>query len=243
MLSEFWPPTILGRRRTRKSLSNFSIVNNRVLNEEIANIIRYRRENPRNAVDKDCIELAGQVEGCDDVSIEEFVDQIKTMLFAGHDTSASMLAWTYYFLSTHPECLVKMKVEHQRIFGNNPSPDAIAKMIADDPTILGKLHYTHAALKEAIRLKPVGDGVRAAPPKYIVCTRTGAEFDAGGTVMNIQHHGLHLKKDIWGEDADEFRPERFLTGQQIPVGYMPFSKRPRDCIGRNVAFIEVDIFQ
>jgi cytochrome P450 len=43
---------------------------------------------------------------------------------------------------------------------------------------------------------------------------------------------------VWGEDAAEFRPERFMNGS-IPAAFMSFSKRPRDCIGTNLAYLEV----
>jgi cytochrome P450 len=42
---------------------------------------------------------------------------------------------------------------------------------------------------------------------------------------------------VWGEDAAEFRPERFMNG--VPSAFMTFSTRPRDCIGRNLAYVEV----
>ena len=52
---------------------------------------------------------------------------------------------------------------------------------------------------------------------------------------------LHRNEYVWGEDAREFKPERFMPGKHIPWGYVPFSKRPRDCIGSNLAYLEAKI--
>jgi cytochrome P450 len=171
-------------------------------------------------------------------TISELVDQLKTFLFAGHDTSASMVAWTYYYLSLHPECHAKMKTEHDGVFGTSTDPSDIARRISEDPRILGRLEYTTAAMREALRFCPIGDGVRSAPEGYILRTSTGAEFDASGTIVNIQHNALHMKKSIWGPNVSKFDPDRFMRGNTIPNGYMPFAQRPRDCIGQNLAYLE-----
>lgn len=168
----------------------------------------------------------------------ELVDQMKTFLFAGHDTSASMIAWTYYHLSLHPECLAKVRAEHDKVFGPSINPSEIAQKISHDPKILGKLEYTNATMKEALRFDPIGDGVRYAPPGYIIRTQTGAEFDVGGTILNVQHNPLHLKESIWGPTVGQFDPDRFMKGNTVPLGYMPFAQRPRDCIGQNLAYLE-----
>jgi cytochrome P450 len=150
-----------------------------------------------------------------------------------------MISWTYYYLSFYPECLAKMKAEHVEVFGSDTDETRIAQQIITNPSILGKLEYTLAALKETLRLCPIGDGVRYASRGYIVRTETGVEFDTTDMILNIQHSGLHKREAYWGPQATEFDPERFMVGKQIPIGYMPFATRPRDCIGRNLAYLEV----
>jgi len=173
-------------------------------------------------------------------TLSELVDQMKTFLFAGHDTSASMLAWSYYYLSFHPHCAAKLRHEHNEVFGpDTQSPAQIADRIKANPAILGKLEYTLAVLKESLRLGPIGDGVRYATPGYVIRTKTGAEFDVSGMILNAQHGGLHMREEVWGPTVGEFDPERFTVGKQVPIGYIPFATRPRDCIGRNLAYIEV----
>ena len=167
---------------------------------------------------------------------------MKTFLFAGHDTSASMLSWSYYYLSFHPSCHAKLKREHDAVFGVYTDPRVVADKIRRNPTLLSRLEYTLAVLKESLRLRPIGDGVRYAPLEgYVIRTGTGSEFDASGTILNAQHGGLHTREEVWGLTAGEFDPERFMGGKHVPIGYMPFATRPRDCIGRNLAYLEVII--
>jgi cytochrome P450 len=150
-----------------------------------------------------------------------------------------MLSWAYYYLCSHPDCNAKLKAEHDVVFGTDTDPEAIARKIKSNPSILAKLEYTLAVLKESLRLRPIGDGVRYASPGYCIHTATGADFDVTGTILNIQHGGLHTLEEIWGDTAAEFDPERFMGGKTVPIGYMPFATRPRDCIGRNLAYLEV----
>lgn len=85
-------------------------------------------------------------------TLTELVDQIKTFLFAGHDTSASMLSWTYYYLSHYPECLAKLKEEHDEVFGPDNDPARVGQKMKAMPSTIGKLEYTLAVLKETLRL-------------------------------------------------------------------------------------------
>ena len=216
----------------------------RSLNNEISTVIRslQNRQDKKDRVTyRTVLDLALEDEEYgSQATMSELVDQVKTFIFAGHDTSASMLSWIYYYLSLHPDCLAKMREEHKSIFGPITDPAAIAEKIASDPKILNKLDYTTAAMKESLRLRPVADGVRMSPPGYVIRTATGAEFDTSNLIFSNQHEGLHTREEIWGPTATEFSPDRFMPGKSIPIGYMPFATRPRDCIGRNLAYLEVN---
>ena len=215
----------------------------RALYNEIASIVRSRKQSAKIANEtanhRTIIDLALQDEEYgSEATLTEVVDQIKTFMFAGHDTTASMISWAYYYLSYHPEYLAKIKAEHDEVFGPDTEPAIVGQKIKSNPSILNKLEYTLAVLKESLRLRPIGDGVRYAPPGYIIRTATGAEFDTTGMIMNLQHDGLHTSEEIWGPTAKDFNPERFIGGKRIPMAYMPFAARPRDCIGKNLAYLE-----
>lgn len=191
---------------------------------------------------QDVLDLALQDEEYgSQASIEELVDQARTFLFAGHDTTASTITWIYYYLSHNPACLAKMKAEHDQVLGLESDPSKVASKISADPKLLAKLDYTLAVMKEVLRLRPIGDGVRYSPKGYIIRHPNGAEFDTTGMILSIQHQGLQMKEEVWGPNSRDFDPERFMPGQSVPVGYMPFAQRPRDCIGRNLAYLEVQL--
>ena len=124
-------------------------------------------------------------------------------------------------------------------FGPNSEPRDVAKQILSNPKILNRLEYTLAVVREILRLEPPAQMSREAVEPYEVTTRTGASFVIPkGTVLFINVYQMARSKATWGPDANEFKPERFMTGS-IPPAYMSFSKRPRDCIGTNLAYLEV----
>jgi cytochrome P450 len=216
----------------------------RKLDEEIAKFIISRRDDSsvhrEKSRHRNILELALEDEEYgSQASIAELVDQIKTFLFAGHDTSASMVTWVYYYLGNHPRCLEKMKKEHEAVFGPNTDPAHIGQIICESPHLLGKLEYSTAAMRESLRLRTIADPVRETPNGYTVRTRTGAEFDIGDMIVTTNQLTLHKREDIWGPDSSEFEPERFMKGSRANTfAFQPFSKRPRDCIGKNLAYLE-----
>jgi cytochrome P450 len=173
-------------------------------------------------------------------STSEIVDQLKTFFFAGHDTTASALSWSYYFLSHHPAELLRLRQELDEVFGINTTPSEVAKKFVDDPKLHTKLDFTLAVIKESLRLEPPAAPLREVPPNYHFKTSSGATFaPPEGTMIYLSAWMLHRSTDVWGDDAGEFKPERFMPGKPLPWGYIPFSKRPRDCIGSSLAYLEV----
>lgn len=145
-------------------------------------------------------------------SDEELRDHLITLLLAGHETTASTLAWTLHDLSRKPELLAR--VRHA----------------ADE----GDENYLEAVVKEAMRLRPVIRNVarRLARP----VTVAGYELPAGVVVFPSIHLVQH-SEDVWA-DAAEFRPERFLDGNPPPATWIPFGGGLRRCLGASLATIE-----
>lgn len=85
------------------------------------------------------------------------ISQMKTFLFAGHDTTSSTICYAYHLLSKHPACLQKLREEHDRVLG---SVAQAPQRIKDDPYILNQLDYTLAVTKEVLRLWPPASGLR-----------------------------------------------------------------------------------
>jgi cytochrome P450 len=193
---------------------------------------------PENRKSQTVIDLALRHDDVSKEALSGLVRQLKTFLFAGHDTSAAAISWVYYYLSFHPQVLAKLRAEHDAIFGPFTNSESLADKLRSEPKLLAKLDYTLAVIRESLRLQPVADGAREGPRGYIIRTASGLEFDAGEMMISPQHKGLHTDEGVWGPSAHEFDPDRFMSGK-IPTGYMPFSTRPRDCIGRNLVYIEV----
>lgn len=150
-----------------------------------------------------------------------------------------MLSWTYVFLNRNPTVLTKLRKELDDVFGSSTSPTEIAQQIQSNPKLLNQLDYTLAVIRETLRLEPPAQMIRESYEPYEVTTRNGNSYILEPRLsILINSYQMARNKQIWGEDAEEFKPERFMTGN-IPIAFMSFSKRPRDCIGTNLAYLEV----
>jgi cytochrome P450 len=162
------------------------------------------------------------------MSRAEIRDELMTLLMAGHETSATTLAWSLYHLCRHPEALERLQEEIQEHGRGNPIPlEAIPQ-----------LKYLDAVLKETMRITPVFSLVaRVLKESQTIAARTyPAEV-----VLSPNIYGTHHRPDLWG-DPEAFRPERFLNGEANPFHYFPFGGGTRICIGMNFAFYEMKIF-
>jgi cytochrome P450 len=111
-------------------------------------------ESKRKAVD--IMDLAVQEFGRT-LTIEEYAENAKLFLFAGHDTSATMISWFYYIITQHPDVLEKLKREHEQVFGpNGKDTQDIYNQIIEKPSKLSELKYTLQCFKEVLRLYPPG---------------------------------------------------------------------------------------
>ncbi|KAK1678565.1 hypothetical protein QYE76_039413 [Lolium multiflorum] len=163
------------------------------------------------------------------LSMDEIIDECKTFFFAGHDTSSHLLTWTMFLLSTHPEWQEKLREEVLTECGNDvPTGD-----------MLNKLQLVNMFLLETLRLYA---------PVSAIHRRAGSDLEVGGirvpegTALAIPIATIHRDKEVWGEDANEFKPLRFEKGVTMaakhPNALLSFSGGPRSCIGQNFAMIE-----
>ena len=96
---------------------------------------------------------------------EEFkaaaIVHIRTFIFAGHDTTSSVISYAFYLLSKNPSCLAKLRKEHDEVLG---TVEDAPQSIKDDPYILHRLEYTLAVIRETMRLFPPASTARAGNP-------------------------------------------------------------------------------
>lgn len=154
---------------------------------------------------------------------EEMVDQVAIFFLAGHETSASALAWALYLMAINPDWQEKIAAEAQELTG--------------DFSEVSKLRVTRDVFREALRLyPPVPMMVREA-----TCPERFRDRDVPvGSQMVLSPWHLHRHERIWS-DPDEFKPERWQGPEAKTCGrdaYMPFSAGPRVCTGAGFAMVE-----
>lgn len=164
---------------------------------------------------------------------------MKSFFFAGNDTTAATTSWVYVYLSHNPKVLATLRKEYDDVFGPNTSTEEMKEQILANPKILGQLEYTLAVIREVLRLEPPAQILRKSPRPYQITTMSGfSHVIEKDQLILINIYQVGRNKQVWGDDAAEFKPERFMA-RSIPTAFMSFSKRPRDCIGTNFAYMEV----
>ncbi len=158
----------------------------------------------------------------------ELIDEIMTLVVAGHETTASGLNWTWYLLSQHPQVEARLHAEI----------DAVPEMPAPSLAQMEALHYTHQVIDESLRLYP---------PGWVLSRRTIAADELGGypvpagTNVLLPLYLLHRHPHFW-KNPEAFEPERFAPEHEAErprFAYMPFAAGPRHCIGENFALYEM----
>lgn len=164
------------------------------------------------------------------MSDEELRDELVTLLVAGHETTATALAWTFERVLARPDVLARLHAELDEAGatddGGPLSPEAIPR-----------LHYLDAVIKETLRLRPILPIVgRALQRPWSI---GGYELPAGTMVAPciylVQRHA-----GTWPE-PERFRPERFLGAKTDPYAWLPFGGGIRRCLGMSFALYEMKI--
>lgn len=154
---------------------------------------------------------------------------------AGSDTTATAIRMTFLYLITNPRVLEKFRNECSNASISSPIQDAEAR----------KLPYLQAIIKEGLRIWPpvVGLMAKEVPAESDIINGL---FIPGGTSIGYCAFGMFRDKKIWGEDADVFRPERWLEGsparikQEEETLELIFAQGKYQCLGKNVALMELN---
>jgi len=160
----------------------------------------------------------------------QLVNEVATLIVAGHETTASTLNWTWYLLSQHPEVEEKLSSELNNLLGSQiPGLDDLPKFA-----------YTRQVIDEALRLYPAGWLMtrRALKDDHL-----GDYFVPAGTEIYISPYFIHRHHNLW-EDPDRFNPDRFGPNHSRDrhlLAMLPFSAGPRNCIGELFARVEMQI--
>jgi cytochrome P450 len=161
------------------------------------------------------------------LSRAEVLEQSATFLAAGHETTATAMAWFWHLLSQNPDARARMLDEVDTVLqGRNPAYDDF-----------DRLPWTKACFSEAMRIHP---------PVYLSMRRATTDDDLNGyritrgTIVVVLTHRLHRNPDFWPE-PERFDPNRFLPGtatERPKAAYVPFGGGRRICIGLQFALLE-----
>ncbi|KAK3324589.1 cytochrome P450 CYP52T1 [Cercophora scortea] len=168
----------------------------------------------------------------------EVRDQAHFMLAASRDTTASLLSWLFLLLAKHPEQLTRLRAAITADFGTDT--DTVTNITAQ---ALKKCTYLQWAMAEALRLHPPAAlNGRIAARDTTLPTGGGPDSTRPvairkGTKVTLVPYAMHRRRDLFGDDAAEFRPERW-EGRKVDWGYVPFSGGPRACLGKEYALAE-----
>ncbi|CAI0463265.1 unnamed protein product, partial [Linum tenue] len=169
------------------------------------------------------------------ISIEQLVDECKTLYVAGQETTNTLLSWMILLLSIHQDWQEEARKEVLTVFGHDKPP------YADGIT---RLKLMGMIMNETLRLySPAYSGFMRDVDKEI---RLG-KFDFLASVQfHIPIMTIHHDPDIWGEDVNLFKPESFAEGvskatNNNPIAFMPFGMGPHICAGFNFATNEAKI--
>jgi cytochrome P450 len=201
----------------------------RSLTKLVAELIERRRRLPEEHFDFLSMLMASRDRETDEaMSDKELIDEVLTLIVAGHETTAAALTWTWYLISQHPETQARLQAE-----ADGTGPDQTLGLDAAEA-----LEFTHQVLQEALRLYP---------PGWLITRRTLEADELGGypiaprTDVFISPYMLHRHPAFWSE-PEEFRPERFAgpdAEERHRFAYIPFAVGPRHCIGENIAMFEM----
>uniref|UniRef100_A0A0E0K741 Cytochrome P450 n=1 Tax=Oryza punctata TaxID=4537 RepID=A0A0E0K741_ORYPU len=175
------------------------------------------------------------------LTTRELVDECKTFFFGGHETTALALSWTLLMLAAHPEWQAAVREEVVGVAGWSGPLDAAA---------LGKLTKMGCVLNEVLRLYPPSPNVQRQALQDVAVETAGEKSTVvvipRGTNMWIDVVAMHRDGELWGEEANEFRPERFMReavqgGCRHRMGFVPFGFGGRICVGRNLTAMELRV--
>ena len=177
-----------------------------------------------------------------DATFRDFAtSQLRTFVFAGHDSTGSTICYAFHLLSTHSSVRRLLIAEHNRVLG--PDIDQAASRISQNPHILGQLRYTLAVVKETLRMYPPASSTRSGVPSYSIQGLNGRQLPTDGFLVWSNSYAIHHAHEYWPE-PHKFTPERWLVeeGDSLypPKGaYRPFEFGPRNCIGQELAVLEI----
>jgi cytochrome P450 len=205
----------------------------RTLDDLVLRIVAERRATKGTAQPNDLLTMlmeAHDDETHDAMSDRQLRDEVMTIILAGHETTANLLTWTWFLLSSHPDVERRMHDEIANVLGDR------APTLDDLP----KLKLVKMVIEESLRLYPPA----WAFERQAVADDTIAGYPVRAkTIIGMTPYALHRHPRYW-ENPEGFDPERFTPERsegRPRYAYLPFGGGPRFCIGNGFAMMEAQI--
>ncbi|XP_077229663.1 cytochrome P450 CYP72A616-like isoform X2 [Tasmannia lanceolata] len=163
------------------------------------------------------------------LTTEDVIEECKLFYFAGHETTKVLLTWTMVVLALHPSWQEKARAEVLQICGKStPNFESI-----------NQFKIVTMILNEVLRLyPPIASQLRHTDKRI----KLGDISIPAGVDLLLPTILVHHDTELWGKDAEEFKPERFSAGvakaSKDQLAFFPFGWSPRICIGQGFAMIE-----
>ncbi len=223
-LSELFPiPLSWPTKRNRNTRQAIAVLRGR-----IQKLIDERRADTQERSDFLSVLLHSKDEDGSYMSDEQAIDEALTLFGAGHETTATALAWVWHLLALHPDIYEKVQEEVDTVLqGHTPT-------YAD----LAHLPYCLQVFKETMRLYPPAYAISRAPLHDV--NIDGYKVRKGKDIVFVSPYTLHRRPDYFPE-PEKFDPERFTPENEKKLAryaYMPFGAGPRVCIGNHFAMME-----
>ncbi|KAF2102495.1 putative P450 monooxygenase [Rhizodiscina lignyota] len=203
-------------------------------------LVQEKREAIKAAAEEhlDILSVLIKSDNFDDIQL---VDQMLTFLAAGHETTSSAFTWTTYLLAKNPLWQTKLREEIQANIAHDRPPQSADEL----SSILESLPILNAVCNETLRLYPtVPITIRDA----MTDTTLLDQQVPVGTQLILSPWAVNRNPHLWGEDADKFKPERWVSedgkpnnngGAESNYSLLTFLHGPRSCIGQNFAKTEL----
>ena len=198
----------------------------KIMDQLVLSVIEAKRKSIENGIVrgdgiKDMLDLLLEDNGDAAISNQQMLDHVKTVLFAGHHTTTSLLIFLYLTLAGEPTMLARARKEIKSVVGESGEVEF---------EHLNKLIYMTALMKETLRLySPISKVVRSVDQD----TELMGHFLPAGTNVDVCISALQRDAAYW-PNPDKFDPERWMPNSPNPAsqkGYMPFIHGARNCIG------------
>ena len=203
------------------------------MNETISSALQTIMDDRRNSTEphNDLLDmLLSMVEVEGGFTQKQMIYEMSSIVFAGHETTATTLTWLIYALSQHPDIEQKLLAELDSVLeGRTPTMDDLAN-----------LPYLNMVINETLRMYPAA---RATSRQAIEADEIGGYKIRKGEIVYINIQGIHLDEHYW-ESPLVFDPERFSaerSKERHKWAFLPFLNGPRKCIGEPLSRVEMQL--